>query len=130
MVVMLRPATSYSCVWQENARLPSTWTMQAPHRPAPQPNLVPVSLRPSRITHNRGVSRGASLDAGLPLIMKSMAMEFPPRRDDCAASCRDEEDSDFATWPEAGYEPGRASWSMASASAESCGATLGLWIFG
>src|SRR5437868_11492004 len=74
MVVTDLPAISDTWVWHENARLPSMCTMQAPHRPVPQPNLVPVSLRPSRITHNSGVSRGASLDAGLPLTVKLMAM--------------------------------------------------------
>src|SRR5262245_54804531 len=49
-------------------------TVQAPHRPVPQPNLVPVSLRPSRITHNNGVAGGASVDAALPFTVKSMAM--------------------------------------------------------
>src|SRR5215472_6935389 len=76
MVVTDLPAISDTWVWHENARLPSTCTMQAPHKPVPQPNLVPVSLRPSRITHNNGVSRGASLDAGLPLTVKLMAMAF------------------------------------------------------
>jgi hypothetical protein len=40
--------------------------MQAPHKPVPQPNLVPVSFSPSRITHNSGVAGGASVDAALP----------------------------------------------------------------
>jgi hypothetical protein len=40
----------------------------------PQPNLVPVSLRPSRITHNNGVAGGASVDAALPFTVKFMAM--------------------------------------------------------
>ena len=68
------PAISETCVWQENARLPSMCTMQAPHRPVPQPNLVPVSLRPSRITHNSGVSGGASVDAALPFTVKFVAI--------------------------------------------------------
>src|SRR5690349_24668124 len=67
MVVTVRPDTSDTWVWHEKARLPSIWTMQAPHRPVPQPNLVPVSLSPSRSTHSRGVCDGASVDAGLPL---------------------------------------------------------------
>src|SRR5215470_8781912 len=67
MVVTDLPAISDTCTWQEKARLPSTCTMQAPHNPAPQPNLVPVSLSPSRSTHNNGVSLGASVDAVLPL---------------------------------------------------------------
>jgi len=68
------PAISEICVWQENARLPSICTMQAPHKPVPQPNLVPVSLRSSRITHNSGVVGGASLDAALPFTVKLMAI--------------------------------------------------------
>src|SRR5215470_17586341 len=48
--------------------------MQAPHMPAPQPNLVPVSLRPSRITHRSRVAGGASVDAGLPLTVKLVAI--------------------------------------------------------
>src|SRR3954454_20027244 len=49
-------------------------TMQAPHNPVPQPNLVPVSLRSSRITHNSGVAGGASVAAGLPFTMKFVAI--------------------------------------------------------
>src|SRR5436309_2226375 len=74
MVVTDLPATSDTCVWQENARLPSICTVQAPHRPVPQPNLVPVSLRSSRSTHNSGVAGGASVDAGLPFTTKLVAI--------------------------------------------------------
>src|SRR5215470_3887678 len=49
-------------------------TMQAPHSPVPQPNLVPVSLRSSRSTHNSGVAGGASVDAGLPFTTKLVAI--------------------------------------------------------
>src|SRR4051812_28782145 len=49
-------------------------TMQAPHNPVPQPNLVPVSLRSSRITHNSGVAAGASVAAGLPFTVKFVAI--------------------------------------------------------
>jgi hypothetical protein len=49
-------------------------TMQAPHKPVPQPNLVPVSLRSSRITHNSGVAGGASVVAGLPFTMNFVAI--------------------------------------------------------
>src|SRR3954451_21965560 len=48
--------------------------MHAPHRPVPQPNLVPVSPRPSRITHNNGVAGGASVDAALPFTVKLVDM--------------------------------------------------------
>src|SRR5215468_934118 len=78
------PAISETCVWQAYARLPSICTMQAPHRPVPQPNLVPVSLRPSRITHNNGVCGGASVVAAWPFTVKLVAMvssrNFPRRR--------------------------------------------------
>src|SRR5262245_10939568 len=74
MVVTGLPATSDIWVWHENARLPSMCTMQAPHRPVPQPNFVPVSLRSSRITHNNGVIGGALLEAALPFTVKLMAM--------------------------------------------------------
>ena len=73
-MVTAKPATSDTRVWHENARLPSMCTMQAPHSPVPQPNLVPVSLSSSRITHNSGVSAGACERAGLPLTVKSNAM--------------------------------------------------------
>src|SRR5258707_9010306 len=74
IVVTDLPPISDTCVWHENARLPSMCTMQAPHRPVPQPNLVPVSLRPSRSTHSNGVAGGASVDAAVPFTMKSVAM--------------------------------------------------------
>src|SRR5262249_19909690 len=51
-------------------------TMQAPHRPVPQPNLVPVSFRPSRITHNNGVAGGASVDAAWPFTVKSIGIAY------------------------------------------------------
>src|SRR5215831_7557948 len=50
MVVTDLPAISEICVWHENARSPLMCTMHAPHKPAPQPNLVPVSFKSSRIT--------------------------------------------------------------------------------
>src|SRR3954447_7369841 len=74
MVVTVLPAMSATCIWHEKARLPSMCTMQAPHRPVPQPYLVPVSLRSSRSTHNRGVAGGASVDAGLPFTVKFVAI--------------------------------------------------------
>src|SRR3984893_12211663 len=49
-------------------------TIQAPHSPVPHPNLVPVSLSSSRITHSSGVFGGASECAALPLTLKSNAI--------------------------------------------------------
>src|SRR5262245_35948642 len=62
--------------------------MQAPHSPVPHPNLVPVSLRPSRITHKSGVAGGASLDAGLPFTVKLMAMISSLKRKQESAELR------------------------------------------
>src|SRR5262249_36257891 len=74
MVVTDLPAISEICVWQENARLPSICTIQAPQRPVPHPYLVPVSFKPSRITQSNGVSVGASVVAALPLTVKFVAI--------------------------------------------------------
>ena len=49
---------------------PPTCTVQAPHRPMPQPNLVPVRPISSRITQSRGELSSASTVTGLPLIVK------------------------------------------------------------
>src|SRR5215472_12214975 len=76
IVVTDLPAISETWVWHENARSPSICTMQAPHRPVPQPNLVPVSFSPSRITHNNGVAGGASVDAALPFTVKVVVIFF------------------------------------------------------
>src|SRR5258707_15059106 len=72
------PATSDTWVWQENARLPSMCTRHAPHSPAPQPNLVPVSLSSSLMIHKRGVVGGAADEAGFPFIVKSVDMFASP----------------------------------------------------
>src|SRR5262249_1885343 len=50
MVVTFLPPTIDIWVWQDLTALPSIWTVQAPHRPEPQPYLVPVSFRCSRTT--------------------------------------------------------------------------------
>src|SRR5262249_6075177 len=81
------PAISETWVWHENARLPSICTIQAPHRPVPQPNLVPVSFSPSRITHNNGVAGGASVDAALPFTLKLVVIVSSLPIDDGRAMC-------------------------------------------
>src|SRR5206468_745583 len=55
----------------------SMCTMQAPHWPAPQPNLVPVSFSSSRSTHKRRVLSGAATPTGLPLTVNLIAMMAP-----------------------------------------------------
>jgi hypothetical protein len=52
--------------------------MQAPHNPVPQPNLVPVSFKPSLITQSKGVSGGASVDAVFPFTVKFVAIATSP----------------------------------------------------
>src|ERR1041384_3912764 len=78
MVVTDLPATSLMLVWQERTALPSTCTVHAPHRPEPQPNLVPVSLRCSRTTQSNGVLASTSTLAAVPLTVNATAMRFLP----------------------------------------------------
>lgn len=60
MVVIGWPATEPTAVTQDRNALPRTCTVQAPHSPAPQPNLAPVSRRSSRRTHSSGLSGSVS----------------------------------------------------------------------
>jgi hypothetical protein len=46
------PATSLILVTQLRIALPSTCTVQAPHRPIPQPNFAPVRARAWRDRHH------------------------------------------------------------------------------
>jgi hypothetical protein len=48
--------------------------VQAPHKAAPQPNLVPVRPTSSRITHNNGVSGSAWTVTVEPFRLKLIAM--------------------------------------------------------
>src|SRR5215472_2455353 len=67
MVVMRLPAAALSGVLQERTGWPFRCTTQAPQSDVPQPYFVPVSESFSRITHNRGISAGASTWLRLPL---------------------------------------------------------------
>ena len=79
MVVTFLPPMVDICVWQDLTALPSIWTVQAPHRPEPQPYLVPVSFRCSRTTQSSAVSGSASTFTALPLIVNATAvMGFLP----------------------------------------------------
>src|SRR2546428_12206069 len=77
MVVTALPCTADAGMRQENMRSPSMCTMQAPHWPAPQPNLVPVSFSSSRSTHRRRVPSGAATLTCLLLTVNSIAMMAP-----------------------------------------------------
>src|SRR5712691_12954021 len=77
MVATALPCTADTGMRQENMRSPSMCTMQAPHWPAPQPNLVPVSFSSSRSTHRRRVPSGAATLTCLLLTVNSIAMMAP-----------------------------------------------------
>src|SRR3954453_18585877 len=78
MVVIFLPAASLSEVWQDRTASPFRCTVQAPHRPAPQPNFVPVICNCSRMTQSSGVSLAASTDIFRPLIFRlGIALPLP-----------------------------------------------------
>ena len=62
MVTTVLPSTADTCVMQARSALPLICTVQAPHRPAPQPYLVPVNPTWSRIAHSSGVFGSASTE--------------------------------------------------------------------
>src|SRR5215216_3320540 len=70
MVVIFLPRASLTGVWQERTASPLMWTVQAPQRPAPHPNFVPVICSCSRMTQSSGVSLAASTDIFRPLIVR------------------------------------------------------------
>ena len=60
MVVIEASPTLWIGRVQERIATPSRCTVQAPQKPAPQPNLAPFNSRESRSTHNSGVSPSTS----------------------------------------------------------------------
>src|SRR5882762_8951243 len=66
---------------------PSICMVQAPQAPTPQPNLLPVSPRCSRTTHNSGTSSGPSNSAGFPLTKNLINMLCSPRGASFARGC-------------------------------------------
>src|SRR6266545_1875589 len=70
MVVTLAPATDRSGVMQDRMARPSRCTVQAPHWPMPQPNLVPVRPSSSRMTQSSGESSGLRAVTVRPLSLK------------------------------------------------------------
>src|SRR5262249_35637845 len=71
------PTTSPTAVWHDRTASPLTCTVQAPHRPAPQPNLVPVICNCSLMAQSSGESFAASTDFFCPLIMRSGIVSSP-----------------------------------------------------
>ena len=82
---LLAGEASETAVWQERTASPLRWTVHAPHKPAPQPNFVPVICRCSRMTHNSGVSFGTSTEWSCPLMFR---VTMPPWRFTCVTDRR------------------------------------------
>src|SRR5216684_4085043 len=80
MVVTFFPATLEMAVWQERAASPLMCTVQAPQRPAPQPNFVPVLSSVSRRTQRSGMSGLTSTVWDFPLRIKVVAIGPPNGR--------------------------------------------------
>src|ERR1700754_4038196 len=74
MVVTFFPATAEMGVTQERVGCPSMCTVQAPHSAIPQPDLVPVSFRWSRMAHSRGMSGSTSRSCGWLLTFSLIAI--------------------------------------------------------
>src|ERR1700738_3876127 len=69
MVTTFLPAARRTGVTHDRTASPSRWTVQAPHRAMPQPNLVPVRPRVSRRTQSSGVSPSTSTVWSWPLTL-------------------------------------------------------------
>src|SRR5262247_1548487 len=80
MVVMRFPATLDTGVTHDRVASPSTCTVHMPQTDMPQPYLVPLRLRMSRITHRSGMSAGASTVVAWPFTVSLMGMAGPVLR--------------------------------------------------
>src|SRR6516225_12395211 len=78
IVTISRPANPPTDTRHDRAGVPSICTVQAPHSPAPHPNLVPVKPIVSRSTHKSGVSASTSSSKLLPLTMSAI-IAVPPQ---------------------------------------------------
>src|SRR5262249_20706037 len=77
IVVMRLPTAAETGVMQERVGCPLIWIVQAPHRPIPQPNFVPVMFNTSRSVHSSVMSGGTSSLRGLLLMVRVMT-SVPP----------------------------------------------------
>jgi hypothetical protein len=68
MVVIFLPSTLPTVVMHDLWDLPSRCTVHEPQSPTAHPNVVPVSLKCSLITHNNGISGLTSTSYFFPLI--------------------------------------------------------------
>src|ERR1039458_9765787 len=78
MVTTRFPAMSLMGTEQDLTACWSTITVQAPHSPAPQPNLVPLRPRSERSTHSNMRSSSVVTRAGLPLSVNEMVRCIEP----------------------------------------------------
>src|SRR6267143_1406252 len=80
-MVVTCPVTADTGIEHDRTGCPSRWTVHAPHRAMPQPNLVPVRPSVSRSTHNNGMSGSTSISVSLPLTLSLViappALEHP-----------------------------------------------------
>src|ERR1700720_4758433 len=74
---MLAPATAPTLVMQDRVARPATWIVQAPHKPIPQPNLVPLRPTSSRMAQSNGASSGVRTETARPLISKLVMIAGP-----------------------------------------------------
>ena len=73
MVVMRPAGLRHRRLARPGAR-PSICTVQAPHWPIPQPNLVPLKFRTSLSTQSKGMSAGTSTVEVFPLTFSVKGM--------------------------------------------------------
>src|SRR5579871_2337843 len=78
MVPICLPTQSPTCVVQDRVGLPSILTVQAPHRPSPQPYLLPHRSRSSRKTLRRLRAGAASMRCLVPLTWSSVTDVMGP----------------------------------------------------
>jgi hypothetical protein len=77
MVVTLLPATLETGVMHARVACPLRWTVQAPHKAMPQPNLVPVMPNVSRNTQSSGMAGLTLTVCGLPLTLNLISAIEP-----------------------------------------------------
>src|SRR5271170_7191192 len=80
MVKIVLPAAALTGVMQDRVASLSINTVQAPQRPAPQPNFVPTRPNSSRSAHKRGISGSTSTVIFRPLMTRNAMVVRPPIR--------------------------------------------------
>ena len=83
IVVIFLPSAAEAGVRHDLVATPSICTVQAPHRPIPQPNLVPGRPRSSLRAQRRGVSGDTSAVRDLELTFNIIIFEFSTAVSSC-----------------------------------------------